>query len=165
MGLLGRYPMQLASSDFSTGGPIPVRFTCEGDNVSPQLSWKEVPPGTKSFALILHDPDAPRVCGFTHWVIYNIPAEKAQLESNVPKREEVPGTGTQGRNDSGEIGYLGPCPPSGTHRYYARLFALNTELKLAPGATKNQLSHAMLTHVLERADLMGIYTRKAEKAA
>jgi|SRR5215813_11003384 len=157
--------MQLASLDFSSGGPIPIRFTCEGDNVSPEFSWKEAPAGTKSFALILHDPDAPRPGGFTHWVLYNIPAEKGALDPNLPKREEVPGTGTQGRNDGGKIGYMGPCPPSGTHRYYARLFALDTELNLAPGATKDQLSQAMEGHVLDRAELMGTYRKKSEKVA
>jgi len=103
--------MQLMSSDFSPGGAIPVRFTCEGDNVSPEFSWKESPAETKSFALIIHDPDAPRVGGFTHWVLYNIPADKGHLDPEVPKRQQVPGTGMHGRNDSGEIGYMGPCPP------------------------------------------------------
>jgi len=98
-------------------------------------------------------------------VLYNIPAEKGALDPNLPKREEVPGTGTQGRNDGGKIGYMGPCPPSGTHRYYARLFALDTELNLAPGATKDQLSQAMEGHVLDRAELMGTYRKKSEKVA
>ena len=105
--------MQLTSSDFTAGGTIPVRYTCEGDNVSPEFSWKEAPPETKSFALILHDPDAPRAGGFTHWVLYNIPAEKDGIDPGVPKQKEVPGTGIQGRNDSGEIGYViwGPALP------------------------------------------------------
>jgi len=157
--------MQLTSSDFNAGGAIPIRFTCEGDNASPEFSWKEAPGETKSFALILHDPDAPRAGGFTHWVLYNIPAEKGGIDPNVPKREEVPGTGTQGRNDSGEIGYMGPCPPSGTHRYYARLFALDAELRLTPGATHDELTELMEGHVLARAELMGTYRKKADQAA
>ena len=157
--------MQLTSSDFNAGGAIPIRFTCEGDNASPEFSWKEAPGETKSFALILHDPDAPRAGGFTHWVLYNIPAEKGGIDPNVPKRQEVPGTGTQGRNDSGEIGYMGPCPPSGTHRYYARLFALDAELRLTPGATHDELTELMEGHVLARAELMGTYRKKAEQAA
>jgi len=157
--------MQLVSADFSPGGAIPSRFTCEGENVSPEFSWKEAPIGTKSFALILHDPDAPRAGGFTHWVLYNIPAEKGHLDPNVSHEEHVPATGMQGRNDSGEIGYTGPCPPSGTHRYYARLFALDTEVRLPPGATHDELTQAMEGHVLERAELMGTYRKKAEQAA
>ena len=157
--------MQLVSADFSPGGAIPSRFTCEGENVSPEFSWKEAPIETKSFALILHDPDAPRPGGFTHWVLYNIPADKGHLDPNVPNEERVPATGMQGRNDSGEIGYTGPCPPSGTHRYYARLFALDREVRLPPGATHDELTQAMEGHVLERAELMGTYRKKAEQAA
>jgi Raf kinase inhibitor-like YbhB/YbcL family protein len=157
--------MQLTSLDFNPGGPIPSRFTCEGDNVSPELSWKEAPADTKSFAIIVHDPDAPRQGGFTHWVLYNIPGDKGHLDPNVPNGDEIPGTGMQGRNDSGEIGYMGPCPPSGTHRYYMRLFALDTVLRLRPGATHEELSSVMEGHVLERAELMGTYRKKAEQAA
>ncbi len=157
--------MQLTSSDFGVGGAIPIRFTCEGDNVSPEFSWKEAPGETKSFALIVHDPDAPRAGGFTQWILYNIPAEKGHLDPDVPKNDNVPGTGVHGRNDSGEIGYMGPCPPSGTHRYYVRLFALDTEVRLPPGATHDELTEAMEGHILARAELMGTYGKKAEKAA
>src|SRR5438105_2187204 len=139
--------MQLMSSDFSAGGPIPIRFSCEGDDVSPEFSWRETPGNTKSFALIIHDPDAPRPGGFTHWVLYNVPGDRGELDPNVPKREQVPGTGTQGKNDNGEIGYTGPCPPSGTHRYYARLFALDAELRLKPGASQRELTEAMEGHI------------------
>src|SRR2546423_14323020 len=95
----GGEPMQLTSLDFTSGGAIPTRFTCEGDNISPEFSWKEAPENTKSFALTIHDPDASRPGGYTHWVMYNIPAEKGGIEPNVPKREDVPGTGRQGQND------------------------------------------------------------------
>lgn len=157
--------MQLTSSNFSAGGTIPTRFTCEGENISPQFSWTEVPADAKSFALIVHDPDAPRPGGFTHWVLYNIPGNKGGLDSNVPKREQIPGTGVQGQNDAGEIGYMGPCPPSGKHRYYVRLFALDQKMSLGPGATHEELTDAMEGHILERAELMGTYSKKAEKVA
>jgi Raf kinase inhibitor-like YbhB/YbcL family protein len=157
--------MQLTSSAFDPGGAIPSRFTCEGEDISPEFSWKEAPEETKSFALILHDPDAPRAGGFTHWILYNIPGGTGHIEPSVPKQENITGTGRQGRNDSGEIGYMGPCPPSGTHRYFARLFALDTELNLPAGATHEELSAAMEGHILERAELMGTYTKKAERAA
>jgi Raf kinase inhibitor-like YbhB/YbcL family protein len=157
--------MQLTSSAFQAGGAIPVRFTCEGDDISPEFSWKEAPPQAKSFALIMHDPDAPRAGGFTHWVIYNIPANAGHIEEKTPKRERVPGLGLQGTNDSGEVGYMGPCPPSGTHRYYVRLYALDSELTLRPGASHKEVVAAMQGHVLEQAELMGKYTNKSERAA
>ena len=157
--------MQLTSANFSAGGTIPTRFTCEGENISPQFSWEEVPGDAKSFALIMHDPDAPRPGGFTHWVLYNIPGKKRGLDSDVPKREQIPGTGVQGQNDAGEIGYMGPCPPSGRHRYYVRLFALDKEMSLGPGATHEELTDVMEGHILERAELMGTYSKKADKVA
>ena len=156
--------MQLRSSDFTPNGPIPIRYTCEGDNVSPELSWTEAPAQAKSFALILHDPDAPRQGGFTHWVLYNIPGEKGSLNPEVPHDKTVPGTGTQGRNDAGEIGYMGPCPPSGLHHYHVKLFALDAELDLPSGATGNELTAAMQGHSLATAELVGTYQKKAEAA-
>src|SRR5438477_11456182 len=124
----GKSSMQLTSSDFTRGGAIPSRFTCEADNVSPEFSWKDVPAQTRSFALIVHDPDAPRTGGFTHWVLYNIPPETVHIDENVSKEEKVPGLGTHGKNDAGNLGYMGPAPPSGIHRYFFRLFALNAVL-------------------------------------
>jgi Raf kinase inhibitor-like YbhB/YbcL family protein len=99
----------------------------------------------------MHDPDAPRHGGFTHWVLYNIPGNVAHLEPNVPRKEQVAGTGTQGKNDSGQIGYMVPCPPSGTHRYFLRLYALERYLELKPGATQKQVEQAMSGHVLAQA--------------
>lgn len=157
--------MQLNSAAYTMGGAIPVRYTCEGDDISPEFSWIDAPPETKSFALILHDPDAPKPGGFTHWTIYNIPAEVGHIEEKVPKEETVPGTGMQGKNDSGDIGYMGPCPPSGTHRYFARLFALSRKLPLPPGASPAEVNAAMKDIVLVCAELMGTYAKKAEKAA
>src|SRR5207247_8522367 len=107
-----RCPMQLTSSDFNAGGAIPIRFTCEGDNVSPEFSWKEAPGETKSFALIVHDPAAPRAGGFRHWILYTLPAEQGHLDPNVPKNDNVSGTRVPGRKDRGQLGYLGPCRPS-----------------------------------------------------
>lgn len=147
--------MQLKSSAFHPGGAIPARYTCEGDDISPAFSWTGIPAGTKSLALILHDPDAPRQSGFTHWVVYGIDPSLTQIDENAPKGEELAGIGMQGKNDGGRIGYMGPCPPSGTHRYIARLFALDTELSLKPGASHLELESAMEGHTLEKAALMG----------
>jgi Raf kinase inhibitor-like YbhB/YbcL family protein len=157
--------MQLTSSDFKPGASIPIRFTCEGDDISPEFSWRDAPPETESFVLTVRDPDAPKAGGFTHWVLYNIPPNLKQIGRNVPKQPTVPGLGLQGKNDGGEIGYMGPCPPSGTHRYFVRLFALDTELKFPPGASQEEVRSAMEKHILDKAELMGTYAKKAERAA
>jgi hypothetical protein len=160
-----RLNMQLNSSAFQHGASIPREFTCDGANTSPELSWRDAPAQAQSFALIMHDPDAPRAGGFTHWVLYNIPANVAALEPNMPTHERVPGIGVQGKNGSGKIGYMGPCPPSGRHRYFVRLYALDTELNVKPGASHEQVQEAMRGHVLQEAELMGTYARSSEKAA
>jgi Raf kinase inhibitor-like YbhB/YbcL family protein len=157
--------MQLASSAYQSGAEIPIRFTCEGENISPELSWRDAPAETESFVLTLRDPDAPKVGGFTHWVVYDIPASVGHIEQNVPKEPTVSGLGLQGKNDSGNVGYMGPCPPRGTHRYFARLFALDAELNLLPGVSHEDVLRAMEGHVIDRTELVGTYTRKAEKAA
>ena len=157
--------MQLTSSAFSQGGAIPKRYTCEGQDTSPELSWSDAPTEAKSFALILHDPDAPRANGFTHWVIYNIPANVAAIEPNVPKEPVVNGLGVQGKNDGGKFGYMGPCPPSGTHRYFARLYALRDQLDLKPGASHHDVIAAMEGKIIGQAELMGTYAKGSEKAA
>jgi Raf kinase inhibitor-like YbhB/YbcL family protein len=153
--------MQLKSSAFRAGGAIPAQYTCEGEDISPEFSWTDIPAGTKSLALILHDPDAPRAGGFTHWVVYDIDPSLRQIDENTPREEKPTGIGLQGKNDSGKIGYMGPCPPSGTHRYIARLFALDTELNLKPGAAHHEVESAMEGHILEKAALMGTYAKKA----
>ena len=153
--------MLLTSSAFPEGAEIPSYYTGEGENASPELSWQDAPRQTKSFALVVHDPDAPVSGGFTHWVLYNIPSEAGRVEEKVPAEEQLPGLGMQGKNDFGKIGYLGPAPPSGTHRYFFRLFALDRMLDLPPGATHKQLSAATKGHILAQAELMGIYERKA----
>jgi Raf kinase inhibitor-like YbhB/YbcL family protein len=150
---------QITSPAFHGGGTIPEKFSCQGENISPQLNWKGAPAETKAFALVVHDPDAPHVGGFTHWVAYNIPANVSQIAENAPKQEQFPGGGMQGKNDDGKIGYTGPCPPSGTHRYYFYLYALNGELDLQPGATAQDLDKAMEGHVLGKAEMMGKFSK------
>lgn len=157
--------MQLTSSAFEQGAEIPSYYTSDGDDVSPELSWNDAPPETKSFALIMHDPDAPRPGGFTHWVVYNIEPETSHIDENVPDEEQVADVGTQGKNDAGNTGYIGPAPPSGAHRYFFRLFALGTNLHLPPGATHKQVSAAIKGHILAQAELMGTYEKKSERAA
>jgi hypothetical protein len=148
----------LASSAFKDGGPIPPAYTCEGRDVSPPLSWTEPPPETKSLALIADDPDAPGKT-WVHWVAYNLPPALRRLSEAVPTDDELPDGTRQGLTDFGRTGYGGPCPPSGTHRYFFKLYALGTVLDLGPGATKHQLERAMNGHVLGEARLMGTYRR------
>jgi len=157
--------MQLTSAVFQAGAEIPSAFTSDGEDRSPDLSWKDAPKNTKSFALIVHDPDAPRTGGFTHWVLYNISPQIGHIEENLPKGEQVAGLGIQGRNDAGKLGYMGPAPPSGVHRYFFRLFALDTSLDLKPGATHKEVSAAMKGHILAQAELMGTYEKKSKRAA
>ena len=149
----------LTSLAFKEGDLIPKKHTCEGPDLSPQLRWTNAPQGTKSFALIADDPDAP-VGNWTHWVLYDLPAGTASLPEDVPKSEELPNGARQGRNDFRRIGYGGPCPPPGKpHRYFFRLYALNSKLNLKPGATKADVEKAMEGHVLAKAELMGKYRR------
>jgi len=157
--------MQLTSTAFSPGAQIPRRYSCEGENINPELSWQNVPPGTKAFVLTVHDPDAPRAGGYTHWVLYNIPAQSHQITENVPRQQSIKGIGLQGKNDSGTVGYTGPCPPSGRHSYFFRLFALDEEISIAPGATHREVAEKMGKHILDRAELMGTYSKEAEQAA
>jgi Raf kinase inhibitor-like YbhB/YbcL family protein len=156
--------MRLTSSSFEPGAAIPALFTCEGKDVSPEFDWTDTPRETKSFVLILHDPDAPMANGFTHWVLYNIPASVNHIEANRPRAAKIAGLGIQGKNDAGKIGYVGPCPPSGTHRYFVRLYALRSELALAPRATREEVEEAMQGRVIEEAELMGTYTRSQTRA-
>jgi Raf kinase inhibitor-like YbhB/YbcL family protein len=144
---------------FQPGGDIPKKYTCEGQDVSPPLSWTEPPAGTQSFALIADDPDAP-VGNWVHWVAYDLPSSARQLPEGVPKAEELPGGGRQGANDFRRIGYGGPCPPPGNpHRYYFKLYALDTQLNLKPGAAKKELEQAMKGHKLAQAEVMGRFRR------
>jgi Raf kinase inhibitor-like YbhB/YbcL family protein len=150
--------MKLTSTAFGEGGMIPGKYTCDGADVSPPLKWDLLPDGTKSLALICDDPDAP-VGTWVHWVYYDIPGNTKDLPERIASDEHPAPGGVQGINDFRRIGYGGPCPPGGTHRYYFKLYALDTLLKLSPGATKNQLIKAMENHIIGRAQLMGKYKR------
>ena len=151
--------MELKSSAFEAGGIIPEKYTCDGPDVSPPLSWSDVPGGAKSLALIADDPDAP-MGTWVHWVAWNIPPNARALEEDVPKRDTLPNGMQQGTTDFRSIGYGGPCPPSGTHRYFFKLYALDTTLNLPPSTAKKDLEKAMQGHILKQAELMGKYARK-----
>jgi len=151
--------LALKSSAFANGGDIPRKHTCDGANLSPALSWNSLPPKVHSFALIADDPDAPRGV-WTHWVIWNIPAQFTALPEGVPTHEVLPNIAMQGRNDFNRIGYDGPCPPPGkAHRYIFRLYALALWLDLKPGSSAHELERAMKGHVLSQAEWMGKYQR------
>jgi Raf kinase inhibitor-like YbhB/YbcL family protein len=157
----GRHAMSfiLETKAFPKGGEIPSKYTCSGDDVSPALSWSGAPQGTKSFALILDDPDAPSGT-FTHWIVFDLPAGAHQLPENVPKTGDLSGGGRQGRNDFGRIGHGGPCPPPGkAHRYFFRLYALNSVLNLPAGASRQEVESAMRAHTIAKAELMGKFAR------
>ena len=145
--------MKITSSAFQEGGNIPSKFTCDGANTNPPLQIFDVPAEAKSLVLVMDDPDAPSGL-FTHWAVWNIsPQATAIAEGSTPK-------GVQGTNDFGKSGYGGPCPPSGAHRYYFRVFALDRELDLRSGAKRSQLDAAMKGHVIAQGELMGRYSRK-----
>jgi Raf kinase inhibitor-like YbhB/YbcL family protein len=150
----------LKSSAFKPGGEIPRKFTCQGSDVSPALAWSGAPGSTISFALIADDPDAP-VGTWVHWVLYELPANATQLPEDVPKTEKIPAGGVQGINDFKNIGYGGPCPPSGKpHRYFFKLYALDSVLNLKPGMRKGDVEAAMKGHILAQTELMGTYKRQ-----
>ncbi len=154
--------LTLSSPAFQDGQPIPAVYTCEGRDLSPPLAWTDPPERTKSFVLISDDPDAPRGT-WVHWVLYNLPPGTRALPEGMPTDAKVPTGGLHGTTDFGRTGYGGPCPPSGTHRYYFTLYALDTVLTLAPGATKAQVEAAMRGHVLADAQVMGTYQRRGRR--
>ncbi|HVH68180.1 MAG TPA: YbhB/YbcL family Raf kinase inhibitor-like protein [Gemmatimonadales bacterium] len=151
----------LTSPAFADGAAIPVRHTCDGPDVSPALSWSGAPAGTRSFALIMDDPDAPAGT-WVHWVLYNLPASTTELPDSVAKVEALDlGGARQGRNDFRHPGYGGPCPPPGSaHRYFFKLYALDAALELRPGAQKHELEAAIQGHMLAMAQLVGTYARR-----
>ena len=158
--LAGKETMQLTSPAFAEGQSIPREHTCDGADVSPALHWRDVPSPTRSFALICDDPDAPAGT-WVHWVIYGLPAEARELPAALPGAETLPDGARQGLNDFGRVGYGGPCPPPGKpHRYFFKLYALDTVLTLKPRATKAELLQAMEGHILAEAHAMGVYQRK-----
>ena len=150
---------ELTSSAFGPEETIPDHYTCEGADVSPPLSWSDAPEGIQSFALICEDPDAPGGT-FTHWLLYNIPAARESLPEGVENDPTLGWGAAQGRNDFGNVGYGGPCPPMGsTHRYFFRLYALDVDLDLPPGASRHQLLSEIEEHAVARTGLMGRYGR------
>ncbi|MFB3145394.1 MAG: YbhB/YbcL family Raf kinase inhibitor-like protein [Candidatus Methylomirabilales bacterium] len=151
--------MQITSQAFEAGGMIPAKYTCDGPDLSPPLRWADPPAGTQSYALIADDPDAP-VGTWVHWVLWNIPADASGLEENLPKSASLPNGAKQGTTDFRRIGYGGPCPPSGTHRYFFKLYALDTMLELPSSTTKRDLEGAMQGHILGQAELVGKYQRR-----
>jgi Raf kinase inhibitor-like YbhB/YbcL family protein len=157
--LVAAAALTLTSAAFSNDGNIPAKFTCDAgmQNPSPALSWKDAPAATKSFVLILHDPDAPMAGGFTHWVLFDIPASTTSLPENFQ-----PGSvGVSGTSGFRRQGYGGPCPPSGVHHYHFTLSALDVEsIGLAAGASKADVEKAMQGHVIGSADLVGLYQRQ-----
>ena len=145
--------LTLTSDAFATGQSIPAKYSCVGTNISPALAWNEPPAGTKSFALIVDDPDAPAGT-WVHWVLYNIPANT----HNLPENTDLRGLSV-GKNSSGNMRYDGPCPPNGTHRYFFKLYALDSTFSLSPGATKEQVLNAMQDHILAQGELMGTFSK------
>ncbi len=150
--------MRLTSSAFSEGSMIPRKYTCDGDDVSPPLKWADVPPQARSLALICDDPDAPAGT-WVHWVLFNVPPATTALPESVSDDRILADHSKQGTNDFRNIGYGGPCPPGGTHRYFFKLYALDVMLELDAGINKRQLLKAMEGHVLAEAQLMGRYKR------
>jgi Raf kinase inhibitor-like YbhB/YbcL family protein len=151
--------IKIESSAFKDGEMIPSKYTCDGENISPQLKWSNFPAETKCFALICDDPDAP-IGDWVHWIMFNIPPNVVELKENVPDEKTLPNKAIHGMNDFRKFGYGGPCPPSGTHRYYFKIYALDEMLKLQAGATKKQLLEAMKGHTLAQGSLMVKYSRK-----
>jgi Raf kinase inhibitor-like YbhB/YbcL family protein len=151
--------LDLSSTAFREGETIPKTYTGDGKDVSPPLRWSDPPQGTNGFALICDDPDAPRGT-WVHWVLFNLPGDRRELAECLPAQEVLDGGARQGKNDFGKIGYGGPAPPRGKpHRYFFKLYALDTLLDLAPGATKDQVVAAMNGHVLAEGQLMARYGR------
>ena len=151
--------IKITSSAFENGGMIPAKYTCDGADVSPPLQWETVTEGTRSIALICDDPDAP-MGTWVHWVLFNMPAEANELAENIPAEETLPNGAMQGVSDFGRIGYGGPCPPGGTHRYFFKVYALDTKVDLQAGADKRQLLKAMEGHILSQGQLIGKYKRQ-----
>jgi len=148
----------VTSSVFGDGGMIPKKYTCDGEDISPDLKWSGVPQGAKSLALICDDPDAP-VGTWVHWVLFDIPADVAELPAGIAPDATLENGARHGKNDFRKLGYGGPCPPGGTHRYFFKLYALDTRLALESGSSKAQLLAAMKGHVLAEGQLMGKYKR------
>lgn len=145
--------MNLSSPAFSANSPIPARYTCDGENISPSLAISEIPSGAKSLALTMTDPDAPAGT-WTHWLLFNLPPTTTVLPENTQ------GLGVSGTNSFGDQGYGGPCPPSGTHRYVFTLYALDSELSVTAGVDAHAALSALNNHILDNTELVGTYTKR-----
>ncbi len=151
--------MDLTSTAFKTGGSLPGKYTCAGENVSPPLHWEVAADGVQSFVVTVIDPDAPNG-DFTHWVLYNIPPLQNSLEENFRIENHRDWNAENGRNDFGNIGYGGPCPPVGsTHRYYFHVYALDTRLDIGTGATRAQVIDRMQGHILDNTQIFANFQR------
>ncbi len=150
--------IKIQTPAFKDGGNIPSKYTCDDANISPRLTWSTKAEGIKTYAIIVNDPDAPSG-DFVHWVLYNIPSNIKELAEDITPSKNIPEEILMGTNGAGKIGYMGPCPPSGTHRYYFRIYGLNSALHLSPGAEKWQLVKAMEGHIVAQGELMGKYKR------
>jgi Raf kinase inhibitor-like YbhB/YbcL family protein len=152
--------MTISSESFEPGHDIPMKYTCDGEDMSPQLSWDGAPEGTETFTLIMDDPDAPGRT-FTHWVLYNISASRSELPEGVTAEKLVKKGCSQALNDFRMAGYGGPCPPPGKpHHYHFKLYALNTELDVPSGMPRSAIEAAMRGHVLAETEIVGLYKRK-----
>jgi hypothetical protein len=152
-------PFELISTAFEQGGPIPAKYSCNGEDISPSLAWGDPPAGTQSLALIMDDPDAPGGT-WDHWILFNISPDLRELQENLPitGKNQDPNAIFVGDNSWGRADYGGPCPPSGTHRYFFKLYALDKTISLLPGATKQELLSAMDGHILAETELMGTFS-------
>jgi Raf kinase inhibitor-like YbhB/YbcL family protein len=156
----GEMSLMISSPAFIEGGTIPQKYTCDGQNLSPQLNWSGIPQGTKNLALIVDDPDAP-IGIFVHWVLFGMDGSLKGLSEGVPPNPSISGVGLQGINGFRNTRYDGPCPPrGGAHRYFFKLYALDTAITLKPGASKADLEKAMQGHILAQGQVMGRYSRK-----
>jgi len=145
--------MQITSPSFNNNQNIPEKFTCKGQNINPQLNIEQIPKQTKSLALIMYDPDAPKGT-WTHWIMWNIPIITEIKEDSVPQNS------VQGLNSAKQNNYMGPCPPSGTHRYFFKVYALDTTLNISQNSTKANLEQAMQNHILEKTELIGLFSKQ-----
>jgi len=151
--------INLTSSSFNNGELIPSKYTCDGKNISPSLSWDKPADSIKRFAIIVEDPDSPGGT-FVHWVVYNIPSNIKNLPDDITPIKNIPDEVLLGTNSFGHIGYGGPCPPSGTHRYIFRIYGLSNVVHLEAGAEKGELMRAMQKHIIAEGELMGKYSRQ-----
>ncbi|MGE5679414.1 MAG: YbhB/YbcL family Raf kinase inhibitor-like protein [Bacillota bacterium] len=154
-----RMDIKLESPDFKNGDFIPSKYTCDGENISPALNWSKPSDKVKNYCIIVEDPDAPGG-DFTHWILIDIPGNLTSLPEDVTNQKNLPDGAEMGTNDARRIGYFGPCPPSGVHRYYFRIYALDTILKMDAGATKKEVLNAMENHIIAKGELLGKYKRK-----